>query len=757
MIQPLRLSPLSRTSTAIAAWLSLVVAGAQAQVTPPDVKPPDAKPSATSEAKSPNDGDLPSADTKVPTGPTAPQTASQTETFKKVLPSVALITVTEEGRGSHGTGWIFDVDRKLVITNHHVAGSVLKCVVFFPEEKDGRLAVSRQYYQDTATPYPGDVILSDPKRDLAVIRLQKLPQGAVALPLAKNDPSPAEEIGSIGNPADGRWVYTPGIVRQVHHERARLDANQVVDAEVVETQSPINPGDSGGPGFNRAGEVIGVVSNFASQARLRSSFIAVSEVHAFAKNIDELIDPQTVDQYVRRGSQFLERRFVVEALDDFEAALRQDSDASAALSGRGRCRMIMGKEDEAVADFNAALRNDPDNTEAREYRAAVGMQRELYEQAIEEIGEIIKRKPTDAFYYYMRGVAHGKNGDLASAVAQVNRALEMQPGNPMFLIGLGDIYFDARKPDEAAEKFIEVIRAGSPLKMQAFLKLGNTWLRLKRDNVKAANVFNEALKSDPRNAEAYLGRGDAFLRDGQYELALRDLMDALRLRPKYAEAFSLCGDVYLVSNAYKEAIAAYKSAVALDPARAIYHCDLGVALTRSEDFPGAIASLEQAAKLNPKMSRAYFYLAVAQFSSGREEDAQRAMDRAKKLDPKLAKAELKRRFTRNIGFANGTDKTIEVRVWYYTDAVDGKMGWHPTEPGMGTPMVHTIGPRETTYPALKGGKLPVAKLRFTYREKGGAFEVNRYRDVDLRITPEKGYIDASPQTFTYTLVEPKRE
>lgn len=752
MIRPLRSLLLSVASAALVACLSLVAVVGQAQVTPPD-----AKPTPTPQAKPAVDGDPPGAETKVPSGPTSPQTPSQTETFKKVLPSVALITVAEDGRNSHGTGWIFDVDRKLVITNHHVAGGVLKCVVFFPEEKNGRLAVDRGYYQDTATPYPGDVILSDPKRDLAVVRLQKLPKGAAALPLAKDDPSPAEEIGSIGNPADGRWVYTPGIVRQVHHEKARLDANQVVDAEVVETQSPINPGDSGGPGFNRKGEVIGVVSNFASQARLRSSFIAVSEVHKFAKDIDELIDPQTVDQYVRRGSQFLERRFVTQALDDFESALRQDSDASAALSGRGRCRMIMGKEDEAVADFNAALRNDADNIEAREYRAAVGMQRELYEQAIEEIGEIIKRKPTDAFYVYMRGVAHGKNGDLASAVAQVNRALEMQPGNPMFLIGLGDIYVDARKPEEAAEKFIEVIRAGSPLKMQAYLKLGNTWLRLKHDNAKAANVFNEALKSDPRNAEAYLGRGDAFLRAEQYDLALQDLRSALAIRPKYAEAYSLCGDVHLVHNEYKDAIDCYKTAVTLDPTRALFHCDLGVALTRSEDFAGATASLEQAIKLNPRMGRAYFYLAVAQYSTGKEEAAQVSMNRAKKLDPKLAGTDLKRRFTRYIGLANGTDKTIEVRVWYYTDAVDGKMGWHPTEPGQGVPMVHVIEPRATTYPALKGGKLAVAKLRFTYRDKNGSFEVNRYRDVDLRITPEKGYIDASTQTFTYTLSEPKRE
>ena len=95
----------SRSRLSAARCLALVVAtasffvGARAHA---QVAPPDAKPSGTGEAQASTAGNPADADTKIPPGPTSPQTPSQTEAFKKVLPSVALVTVTEDGRGSHG-------------------------------------------------------------------------------------------------------------------------------------------------------------------------------------------------------------------------------------------------------------------------------------------------------------------------------------------------------------------------------------------------------------------------------------------------------------------------------------------------------------------------------------------------------------------------------------------------------------------------------------------------------------------------------
>src|SRR5207249_1567090 len=79
----------------------------------------------------------------------------------------------------------------------------------------------------------------------------------------------------------------PGAVRQVYRKQFSTSGKDgkdsfKVDARVVETQSPVNSGDSGGPVVNDQGELVAVVQGHApdAQARLVSYFIDVSEVKA---------------------------------------------------------------------------------------------------------------------------------------------------------------------------------------------------------------------------------------------------------------------------------------------------------------------------------------------------------------------------------------------------------------------------------------------------------------------------------------------
>ena len=71
----------------------------------------------------------------------------------------------------------------------------------------------------------------------------------VEMKLASGSPNPGERVHSIGNPvaSTAMWIYTSGTVRQVLSAKTSLGKKQKLDAKVIETQSPIKPGDSGGP------------------------------------------------------------------------------------------------------------------------------------------------------------------------------------------------------------------------------------------------------------------------------------------------------------------------------------------------------------------------------------------------------------------------------------------------------------------------------------------------------------------------------
>jgi S1-C subfamily serine protease len=120
---------------------------------------------------------------------------------------------------------------------------------------------------------------------LALIELDQVPEDARALRLAPQSPKPGQRVHSIGNPgaSDALWLYTQGTVRQVYLRSFVIDGQLEVRARVVETQSPINPGDSGGPVVNDQGELVAIVeSAYGAQPgkdiRLISTFIDVSEV-----------------------------------------------------------------------------------------------------------------------------------------------------------------------------------------------------------------------------------------------------------------------------------------------------------------------------------------------------------------------------------------------------------------------------------------------------------------------------------------------
>jgi hypothetical protein len=208
--------------------------------------------------------------------------------YKQVVRSTVWVHSNRGGgRLLTGSGSLVDKGRRLVLTNYHVVGDVKKATVFFPDYgPDKKPIPERKHYQDRAERLgiPGEVIELDKEGDLALIRIDRVPEGTPELPLAAQTPDPGETVHSIGNPgkSGALWVYTPGKVRQVYNKKwkAKLDERTVINfqAKVIETDSPTNPGDSGGPLVNEKGELVGVTQGGVIDADALSLFVDLSEV-----------------------------------------------------------------------------------------------------------------------------------------------------------------------------------------------------------------------------------------------------------------------------------------------------------------------------------------------------------------------------------------------------------------------------------------------------------------------------------------------
>jgi hypothetical protein len=166
-------------------------------------------------------------------------------------------------------------------------GDVKKALVYFPDySADHKLIPERKHYLDRTERLgiPGEVVEIDKEGDLALIRIDRVPEGATELPIAEVSPEPGQTVHSVGNPgrSGALWVYTPGKVRQVYNKKwqVKLDEKtvQTFQAKVIETDSPTNPGDSGGPLVNDRGELVGVTQGGAIDAQSLSIFVDLAEV-----------------------------------------------------------------------------------------------------------------------------------------------------------------------------------------------------------------------------------------------------------------------------------------------------------------------------------------------------------------------------------------------------------------------------------------------------------------------------------------------
>ena len=121
----------------------------------------------------------------------------------------------------------------------------------------------------------------------------------------------------------------------------------------------------------------------------------------------------------------------------------------------------------------------------------------------------------------------------------------------------------------------------------------------KGQHERAIEDYNEAIKLDPGNANAFTGRGIAHKNKGELDRAMEDYNQAIKLDPNHANAFSGRGNVLYLKRDYGRALEDYNQAIKLNPNHANAHYARGLVLELKGDVPGAVRDLETFSRLSP--------------------------------------------------------------------------------------------------------------------------------------------------------------
>lgn len=181
-----------------------------------------------------------------------------TAIYDRVAPAVVLIhavsinpyRLTQRVEHSVGSGFIIDPEG-LVLTNSHVVFGRQSLVV---QLNDG-------------VTLPAQLIGADPIFDIAVLRIPKLNQYALAAAKLgdSNCVRVGEDVLALGSPLGLDQSLTRGIVSAIN--RVLPPISFTLRQPLIQVDTPINPGNSGGPLLNSRGEVVGITTAIVPNAQ----------------------------------------------------------------------------------------------------------------------------------------------------------------------------------------------------------------------------------------------------------------------------------------------------------------------------------------------------------------------------------------------------------------------------------------------------------------------------------------------------------
>jgi S1-C subfamily serine protease len=172
----------------------------------------------------------------------APAVVVITDTQTQQIPPTFFTPGSTQKVGALGSGFVIDRSGDIVTNDHVVRGSTGIRVGFSSGSSD-----------------PATIVGQDPSSDVAVVRVHA---PASALHPLQFDSServqPGDPVYAIGNPFGLDRTMTAGIVSAVGRDIQAPNGLSIPNA--IQTDAPINHGNSGGPLLDRSGGVVGISS-----------------------------------------------------------------------------------------------------------------------------------------------------------------------------------------------------------------------------------------------------------------------------------------------------------------------------------------------------------------------------------------------------------------------------------------------------------------------------------------------------------------
>jgi tetratricopeptide (TPR) repeat protein len=226
------------------------------------------------------------------------------------------------------------------------------------------------------------------------------------------------------------------------------------------------------------------------------------------------------------------------------------------------------------------------------HRAGLRHRKGDHSGALADLNRAIDLDPSTATAYFARGDLKRVGGDPDGAIVDLTTAIRLNPSLPLAHVARGNAHRNKGEAHAAIADFNKAIRLDAK---SSLAYVGRGMARSQARKAGAISDFSMAIRLDSRSPEAFFGRGWARFSAGDADGAISDLTKAIALDPHHSVAFMLRGEAHRDKGQTERAIEDLTKAIKLGvPDWGHAYGQRGVERMRKGDLKGALADLTQA-------------------------------------------------------------------------------------------------------------------------------------------------------------------
>jgi len=333
------------------------------------------------------------------------------DTIFKEYSKTVVIVLTYDEKGEiigQGSGFIVRADGA-VVTNYHCISNARNIKI---KSGDKVLDVEGLIYTDKENDL---VILKAKGENFPIVKLGDIEKTNVG-----------EKVYVISSPQGFENTISDGIlsgIREITPER-----------KILQITAPISSGSSGGPVFNKNGEVIGIATsivekaqnlNFAMPVNLIKDKINIEKVTTLDAGIENY--KKTAEYWCGLGYYLGQAGLYKEAIEAFKQAIKIKPDYADAHCGLGLAYGNLGMNKEAIEAYKQAIRIKPDYANAYCGLGVVYCKLGMNKEAIEACKQAIRIKPDFADAHAGLGLTYLEIGNKGMALEEYKILKDLDP------------------------------------------------------------------------------------------------------------------------------------------------------------------------------------------------------------------------------------------------------------------------------------------------------------------------------------------